>query len=385
MARPPKPMPAYADALTDSVARGDLAGARAHFDKVLWGDSEQRATWDQLQIAVQRSDVPMARLLVTWGARATEADLAALKKVSPAKYPEYLQTLRRAGHGISPKALRESVAEAATLPDSATNLSLEKTVIKAFIDDGFIDYRSALLPKEWRQILHTMQQTGAPEALIGGGALRDLFNKRAIKDVDIFLQSRGNENKNRKFIRQAFQKAGVNIEKQVVARGMYGGDVREELPDPKKSVFQQHLGSGYRTIRVASNSEAWTVIAGKEKTEYNIVFIDGPLGKMLKAAVEKPGGSSAAVMIKAFDLGLCQIGFDGAHIVTTEAYQEDVRGKKITLHVDNGTSQQHIARVVKKYPDWALSPEAQKALTPPPAPKPKPRRSYSGYGGWSSY
>jgi hypothetical protein len=40
MARPPKPMPLYADALTDSVARGDMAAVRAHFDKVLWGDSE---------------------------------------------------------------------------------------------------------------------------------------------------------------------------------------------------------------------------------------------------------------------------------------------------------------------------------------------------------
>ncbi|MDP2206178.1 MAG: hypothetical protein Q8K65_07720 [Alphaproteobacteria bacterium] len=385
MARPPQRNPLYADALTDSVARGDMAAVRAHFDKVLWGDSEQRPTWDQLQIAVQQNDVPMARLLVTWGARATEADLAVLQKAAPKKYPDYLQTLRRAGHGISPQALRESALQAAALPDSAANESLENTIIKAFIDDRFIDYRAGRLPQEWRQVLHTLQQTGASEAMIGGGALRDLFNERAIKDVDIFLQSRGSENKNRKFIKQAFQKAGLSIEKQVVARGMYGGEVREELPDPKKSVFQARLGSSYGTIRAASNSEAWTVIAGKDKTEYNVVFVDGPLGKMLKAAAEKDGASSAAVMIKAFDLGLCQIGFDGEKIVVTDAYREDVTEKKITLHVDNGTSQQHIARVVKKYPDWKLSPEADKALNPPPAPKPQPRRSYSGYGGWSSY
>lgn len=385
MTKPPQRSPQYADPLTDSVARGDIGAVRAHFDKVLWGESAQRPNWEHLQIAVQRADLPMARLLVTWGARASADDLAALQKTAPKKYPEYLQTLRRAGHGISPKALRDSAAEAAALPESARNESLEQTVIKAFVDDRFIDYRAARLPKEWRKALASMQQNGAPEALIGGGALRDLFNGRAIKDVDIFLQSRGSESKNRKFIKNAFRKAGMEIVKQVVSTTIYGGEIREEFPDPKKSVFQARVGNSYGTVRAASHSEAWTVVAGSERTEYNVVFIDGPLGGLLKMAAGKENASSAAVMIKAFDLGLCQIGFDGEKIVTTKAYREDVSEKKITLHVDNGTSQQHIARVVKKYPDWQLSPEADKALNPPPAPKPKPRRSYGGYGGWSSY
>lgn len=380
MAKPPLCNPEYADALSESVARGDIALARAHFDKVLWGDSEQRPTWEHLQIAVQKGDVPMTRLLVTWGARASADDLAALQKTAPKKYPEYLQTLRRAGHGISPKALRDGIAAANALPESAANESLEETVTKAFIDDKFIDYRAARLPRDWRVVLNALQKQGAPESIIGGGALRDLFNGRAIKDVDIFLQSRGSEKHNRRFIRDAFAKAGMPIHKQTVSRGIYGHEVREEMPEPKKAVFQPRIGSSYGTMRAASNSEAWTIIAGNDKTEYNIVFLDGPLGNHLRAAAAQ--GASASAMIKAFDLGLCQIGFDGEKLVVTDGYKKDVLNKTISLYVDNGTSQQHIARVVKKYPDWKLSQEAEKALNPPAPPK---RRSYSGGYGSSWY
>lgn len=375
MANPPPRHPAYADDLTASIAQGDLLGVRAHFDKVFWGDSEQRPTWQHLQIAVMRGDVPMARLLVTWGARASEGDLAALQKVAPKKYPEYLQTLRRSGHGISPKALRDSLAQAAALPDTADNESLAETVIKSYVDGAFIDYRAERIPKEWRQVLGHMQAEGSPEALIGGGALRDLFNGRAIKDVDIFLETRGSEKQNRKFLQRVFQKAGLPITSQTVKVGAYGALQSKEIPDPRKEVFQPRINNGYGTFRAASHSEAWTIIAGKDKTEYNVVFIDGPLGKALSSASVKPG-AAARTMIRAFDLGLCQIGFDGRQLVTTQAYRDDVRGKKISLIEENGTSQQHIQRIVKKYSDWELTDAAQKAMKPKPPPL---RRSYGGF------
>lgn len=386
MAKPPLRNPQYADALTNSVAAKDIAGVRAHFDRVLWGDDDQRPTWEQLKIAVLNADVPMARLLVTWGARANVDDLAALQKSAPKKYPEYLQTLRRSGHGISPKALRESITAAAALPPEEANESVQPYQGRTLVDGGHIDSRAEKLPREWRQLLHTMQATGAPEALIGGGALRDLFNERTIKDVDIFLQTRGSEKKNRSFLEKAFSAAALPVHRQRVSMGY--SDIATEFPDPSRGTFIQRVSRGYATIRAASNSEAWTVIAGANKTEYNIVFIDGPLGDALGKAARQPHTagkvSAAALMIKHFDFGLCQIAFDGADLHTTAAYQQDVKKKTITLQKENGTAASHLQRIVKKYPDFKLCPESERVLNPP---KPARRRSsgYGGYGGWSSY
>ncbi len=390
MAKPPLRNPQYADALTDSVARQDIVGARAHFDRVLWGDSEQRPTWDQLKIAVLNADVPMARLLVTWGARATADDLAALQKSAPKKYPEYLQTLRRSGHGVSPKALRDSLAAAAALPPEEANESVQPYQGRTLVDGGHIDRRAEKLPREWRQLLHTIQATGAPEAMIAGGALRDLFNERSIKDVDIFLQTRGSERKNRNFLEKAFAAAALPVHRQRVSMGY--SDIATEFPGPSHGTFTQRVSRGYATIRAASNSEAWTVIAGPNKTEYNIVFIDGPLGAALGKAGRQPNASgsvaAAALMIKHFDFGICQIAFDGADLHSTAAYQQDVKKKTITLQKENGTSAQHLQRIVKKYPDFKLCADSERVLNPP---KPAPRRrasgygGYGGYGGWSSY
>lgn len=387
MAKPPLRNPQYTDALTHSVAQGDMAGARAHFDNVLWGNDNKRPTWDHLKIAVLNADVAMARLLVTWGARATADDLAALQKSAPKKYPEYLQTLRRSGHGVSPKALRDSLAAAAALPPEETNESVQPYQGRTLIDGGHIDRRAEKLPREWRQLLHTMQATGAPEALIGGGALRDLFNDRAIKDVDIFLQTRGSEKKNRRFLEKAFAAATLPVHRQRVSMGY--SDIATEFPDPSHGTFIQRISRGYATIRAASNSEAWTVIAGPDKTEYNIVFIDGPLGDALAKVGRQQSAtnnvSAAALMIKHFDFGICQIGFDGADLHSTPAYEQDVKKKTITLQKDNGTSAQHLQRIVKKYPDYKLCSDSEHLLNPP---KPAPRRrssGYGGYGGWSSY
>lgn len=381
----PRSAPPAPPSLRDDVARGDMAAVRARFDRLLWEDNHERPTWAHLQIAVARQDVAMARLLVTWGARAGEEDLATLKKSQPQKYPAYLQTLRRAGHGISPRALREGAAMAEAVKNMQVNESVEPYQGRQLIDGQYMDPRAAKLPSEWRHLLQNIHQNGAPEAVIGGGALRDLFNNRAIKDVDIFLNSRGSEKKNRKFIEKAFNTAALPVHRQVTSHGY--GDIAVDFPDPSRGTFVQRISRGYATIRAASNSEAWTVYAGPQKTEYNIIFIDGPLG----AAMEKAGRSKdplsdtnqspAQLIIRHFDFGLCQIAFDGADLHSTKSYEQDVQNKTITLQKENGTSGAHLQRIVKKYPDHKLCEESRKFLNKP-KPAPKPVRRSSGYGGY---
>lgn len=384
MAKMPLRKPVYADPLTESVARGDMLAVRAHFDRVLWGDSEQRPTWEQLKLAVINEDVPMARLLVTWGARASAEDLAKLQKEDPKQYPAYLNTLRRSGHGISPKALRESVAAAENLPPEAQNESLRPYHGQRFVDDTPIDARAQNVPREWRQVLDSFQKQGAPEAVIAGGALRDLFNKRAIKDVDIFMQTRGSERKNRKFLAKVFEAANIPVQRQMVSMGY--SHVAEAFPGPNKGTLVSRISNGYGVIRAASHTEAWTVIAGPDKTEYNIVFVDGPLGNAIKrAATENSDGGkrkSAALMIGHFDLGLCQIAFDGTHLHTTDAYRRDVLEKRITLIKENGASAQHLTRIMEKYNDHQICDDAKALLKKDKKEKIQKKRYSYGYGSF---
>src|SRR5690348_12463644 len=44
------------------------------------------------------------------------------------------------------------------------------------------------LPQEWREALRRVQLY-FPEAVIAGGALRDLFTGRQVKDIDVFVEA----------------------------------------------------------------------------------------------------------------------------------------------------------------------------------------------------
>ena len=48
------------------------------------------------------------------------------------------------------------------------------------------------IPQRWRDALTALQDGGFPEAIIAGGALRDLDNGAPVKDVDIFVKWRSN-------------------------------------------------------------------------------------------------------------------------------------------------------------------------------------------------
>jgi len=380
----PLQQPEFNDELSGYIARGNTQMVRAYFDSVFWEKKSERPDWNHLKLALLRDDLQMTRLLVTWGARATEDGLSELQKMDPKKYPQQLKMLRQAGHSISPQKLAESAQVAEAAKDH--NESLDENIIRGFVDDKFVDHRIAKLPAEWRLTLGAFHSTGAKEAVIGGGALRDLFNERAIKDVDIFLKSRGSMKKNRKFLKNVFDASGLDVSRQAVYTGGYGSS-SEAFPEPETSTLQAEKRLGYGSFRPASKSEAWTVIAGPQKTEYNVIFIDGPLGDAMEQA-QKKNTTPAKPLIGVFDFGLCQIAYDGDVIITSAQYRKDVSEKIIRLETANGTSDAHLHRIVKKYDDWKLCPESHKIMNPPPAPKkpaPSPKRSRSSYGGGFYY
>ncbi|MCE9506923.1 MAG: hypothetical protein K8R48_01210 [Alphaproteobacteria bacterium] len=325
------PRPHFDDELSACIAAGDCRRVRELFDQAFWDEYKIFLTWEHLKSALVHEDKPMLKLLVTWGATATEASLAQLWSASGSKYPRYLKLLRQCGVRIP--------AAAAALPLSEPPAP-EADMI-------------AMVPEEWKKVLQALHDAGAEEAMIAGGALRDLFNNRAIKDVDIFLQPRGSENDNKIFLKEVFRKAGLAVAGQSDYSTSYFSD-EAALPSAEKGqAFLVHRLGPYATV-INYVSESWTVIAGPQKTEYNIIFVG------------KPGLLAATELIEGFDVGLCRIAYNGAKIITSAGYDSDVQNRRITLLLPNNTSSGHLQRIAKKYPDWELCAKAKKLLAPEP-------------------
>lgn len=373
----PLSQPEFRDELSGYIARGNVDMTRAYFDSVFWENKDERPSWEHLKLGLLREDKAMTKLLVTWGARATEEGLAELQRMDPKKYPTYLKLLRQSGHGMTAAKIAEGDKKAEAAKDQNDSLSTE--IIRSFIDDKFVDHRINQIPREWRQALKAFHDTGAQEAIIAGGALRDTFNNRAVKDVDIFLQSRGSLKKNKKFLKQVFAASGLSVSHQPVYTGGYDDDL-EQFPKPREGVLQPARRQGYGMIRPETKTESWVVIAGNGKTEYNIVFLNGPLGHTMSQAAQN-NVTSAKAPISAFDLGMCQIAYDGDAIVTTEKYRHDVAKKLIELDQGNPSTLEHLSRIQKKYEDWTLGDGVKKMLKEEEErKKAKEKSRYTGYG-----
>lgn len=373
MVSPPQPWPRpspFDDRLSEIVARGSVDEARRYFDEAFWENSLDRPGWQHLRIALLREDSAMIRLLATWGAHPAENDMAELRGLARDKYAHYLRLLRQGGLRSDGQPW-EDIAPAATPASESADF-----VIKSFVDGEFVDHRIGKMPEDWRRVLRGFHAAGAEEAVIAGGALRDLFNGRPVKDVDIFLRAQGGERKNRKFLKQAFARAGLEVHEQEFRYddGGYGVSVRhEQFPSPKT---ERDAAFNAAAMKRERRMESWKIIAGKDKTEYNVIFVDDSLDRLLVKQQGADGDRKsifAGGLLDAFDAGLCQIGTDGREVFSTKAYDEDVKHKRITLTRPNYTTEDHLRRIIAKYPDWEQSETTQEFL------KPKPRQTVTRY------
>lgn len=353
----PKPTP-YDDVLSELVASGDINRVRGYFDEVFWEGRKERPGWEHLQIALMREDRPMLRLLHTWGAAPSDEDMKQFRALAQEKYPDYVRVLRAAGLRPSGTNWEELPAAAKTAPGPAEEMFSEIEAKKA--SPQLLEQ----VPQEWRAVLGQFQALGADEAIIAGGALRDTFNGRAVRDVDIFLRARGGKRKHKNFIREAFAVANIEIREQQV--GYDYGPLMGQFPEP--SVERRVDESG--EVRREREMEAWKIIAGPNKTEYNIIFVEDALDRRLAKEASKFEQRSlfAGGLLEAFDIALCQVACDGREVVSTPAYRNDVKYKRVTLLKPNDTSNEHLKRVTKKYEGWELSPSTKKALAAPPPP-----------------
>lgn len=171
------------------------------------------------------------------------------------------------------------------------------------------------LPANWQDVLNAAQSVW-PEAIIAGGALRDMHHNRPIKDVDIFIPIMEYHD----HIAWDYQKLLndlFGVEAIIVAASSYtGGDLERDI---------------VCVLRVVLDSMT-----------YEFIFM----------AVKDLQES----MINKFDLSLCQIGHNGKNLLTTPEFERTLADKTIRVinvnRKDRGAKR--LARLSAKYPDYTV-------------------------------
>lgn len=150
------------------------------------------------------------------------------------------------------------------------------------------------IPVEWRRALNLVKSV-AHEAVLAGGCLRDLDHGVPFKDLDIFVSAFGTYSD------------GALQERAGAYYPMHGPGVvfnRARRIDFTSCAFDTDC---------ISSSEVW--VYGLPLNIVTLAYVDLSLTKVLDR----------------MDFGLCQIGFDGFRLMTTEAYDRDRHDESFTL------------------------------------------------------
>lgn len=167
-----------------------------------------------------------------------------------------------------------------------------------------------MLLDDFTGILKRVRDAGGTDAVIAGGAVRDFLLGRPMKDIDVFLRSRGNVEDER-IVKTAYPKAELQFN-----------------TDPEYSIQMPEVASVWNYQEGGLFADA----------PVQLIFLNGP-------DVTLPG------MLERFDFGLCRAGFDG-DIVVTAAFVKDAFGMTMTLLYSPhpAHSQRRYERLIRKYP-----------------------------------
>lgn len=168
-----------------------------------------------------------------------------------------------------------------------------------------------VIPAEWKKVLHSVQEL-FPQAVIAGGALRDLWHGKPAKDVDIFIP---------------IKEDGGLYEDEILSIDPYAEKIAA-------SVYGQAGNAatpGFRNIYVI-----WRLTI--EGVIYECIFIE----------------DRGEDVIDVFDLSIAQIAFDGNSVRTTANFNRTIFDKVIRVCNVNRSDRQtkRMERVLSKYPEY---------------------------------
>lgn len=184
------------------------------------------------------------------------------------------------------------------------------------------------IPTNWKEVLEKVQQV-FPSAVIAGGALRDTFLNKPIKDVDIFIPVPSGMTLDDAYesIWNMFDRYSWTIQLDPFSK--YGTTKTETDAD-------RDLYAIYKLERliVPEDTRAFWCPSGEK---YDLILC-----------------TEEAANIDTFDINLCQITFDGVMLSYSAAFQDAVDRKVLKVMNVNRTDRNkaRMERLKQKFPDY---------------------------------
>lgn len=173
------------------------------------------------------------------------------------------------------------------------------------------------VPQPWLNILGAIQLS-APEAVIAGGALRDLDNGAEVKDLDVFVEHK-------------------------LTHGLPGFGILDKLQRIDPFAYRANVSDFSSCIQDSDCvlSETFRVSG----LDVNVVHLEGTV--------------TMSRVLSRIDFGICQIGTDGTGIGWLPAYSVDQEARTFTVtrfdsSDDNARTLRRWDRLSQKYPGWTL-------------------------------
>ena len=176
------------------------------------------------------------------------------------------------------------------------------------------------IPQVWCDMLHKIQGE-LPSAVIAGGALRDLWHGKPIKDVDVFIPVRAED-------------VDLDaIKRKVIAIHPYAELIQTSLYGQRGNSAQP----GFRNIFAI-----WRMTI--DGTIYELIFIED-MGEQLH---------------EVFDISICQIMFDGELLHVSREFDRSIQDGVIRVCNTNRADRQvkRLRRVMDRYPEYVCEPGA---------------------------
>lgn len=175
-----------------------------------------------------------------------------------------------------------------------------------------------LVPPNYARVLHLIQKS-APEAILAGGAVRDLYHGKPVKDLDIFVHAEG---------------ADIWQIEELLTRA---------FPDTRRLQLA-NFSSCYLNTDCAS-SISFEIRSLLGPVELNVIHLNGQPTHM--------------TVLRRMDFGICQIGVCKWHLFFTPEFVEDAKNKTFTVtRCDHEAglerTLQRWERLREKYPEHTL-------------------------------
>ena len=167
-----------------------------------------------------------------------------------------------------------------------------------------------------------------PSAIIAGGAIRDLYHDKHIKDIDIFVPD-------------DTSLTGVDV---------YSSDFWKRQFDLTTSIYANNYvktvgdGDDGSCTEKEDINMVWEIL--KNGTLYNVIIVNM---------------DPTEYVTRFFDVGLCKAYCDGSRIKLTSDFMHDSRFKRLTLVSERMTLDEfyymmdnHIVNLKQKYPNHSL-------------------------------